>query len=68
MSPEDWLGEEMTVAAAEARNPGPAGKLVPFGFMNAGWERLKAQMRPGDALWSFASPRESWAHLAGRAG
>ena len=40
----------------------------PFGFKHGEWEALKAQMRPGDQLWTFASPAESWEHLAGRAG
>jgi hypothetical protein len=32
------------------------------------WEALKRKMRPGDELYKFTSPRETWANLAGRAG
>ena len=43
-------------------------KPVPFGVINSRWETLKATMRPGDELWEFESPGESWEKLAGRAG
>jgi hypothetical protein len=74
--PKAWLIEKVTVAEAEAEHPGikddrlarfpDAGK--PFGFMHQAWEDFKAAMAPGDELWTFSSPAESWADLAGRAG
>ena len=74
--PKEWLQNTTTVAEAEAVNPGITDDRVekypeaakPFGFKHGEWEALKAQMRPGDQLWTFASPPESWKHLAGRAG
>jgi hypothetical protein len=74
--PKEWLQNTTTVAEAEAVNPGITDDRAekypeaakPFGFKHGEWEALKAQMRPGDQLWTFASPAESWEHLAGRAG
>jgi hypothetical protein len=40
----------------------------PMGFSNEAWERLKAEMRPGDELWEFCSARSSWDQLTGMAG
>ena len=74
--PMAWLQKKVTTAEAEAEHPGikddrvarfpDAGK--PFGFMHQAWEEFKAAMAPGDELWTFSSPPESWADLAGRAG
>jgi hypothetical protein len=76
MIPKEWLQEKLSVAGAEAAHPGinddravrfpDAGK--PFAFQHGEWEELKAAMLPGDELWAFSSPAESWEHLAGRAG
>ena len=41
---------------------------IPFGFTNWQWVTLKSKMIPGDELWEFRSPPDSWAHLCGRAG
>jgi hypothetical protein len=32
------------------------------------WERIKIRMVPGDELWTFSSPLESWSNLSGRMG
>jgi hypothetical protein len=74
--PKAWLQNTTTVAEAEAANPGITDDRVakypeaakPFGFKHGEWEALKVQMRSGDELWTFASPAESWEHLADRAG
>ena len=36
----------------------PLGRVpqLPFGHLNLGWQELRAQLRPGDVLWSFATP------------
>lgn len=36
----------------------PLGRVpqLPFGHLNLGWQKLRAQLRPGDVLWSFATP------------
>jgi hypothetical protein len=70
--PREWLKKKTTVEKAEQAHLVTNGRLgpkpVPFGFINARWEKLKAAMRPGDELWEFESSRESWEELAGRAG
>jgi hypothetical protein len=74
--PKAWLDKKMSIAEAEAAHPGVNDERVqrmpeiakPFGFLNSQWEALKAEMQPGDELWSFASPAKSWEDLAGRAG
>jgi hypothetical protein len=68
----DWLKRKLTVEQAETEHMvgderlGP--KPVPFGFCNAEWRELIAQMQPGDELWEFSSSRDSWQHLCGRGG
>jgi hypothetical protein len=76
MFPVDWLIKKVTISEAEAAHPGIRDKRVlqfpnagkSFGFQNKQWEALKAKMKPGDELWTFASPGESWRNLAGRSG
>ena len=74
--PADWLRKKITVAEAEADNPGISDDRVsrfpeaarPFGFLNREWETLKAGIKPGDELWSFISPADPWQQLASRMG
>lgn len=74
--PMPWLGRRISVDQAEAGNPGIDDERVarfpeaalPFGFQHGRWLAFKANLRPGDELWTFASPPDSWQHLAGRAG
>ena len=75
--PKSWLDKKVTIAEAEAEHPGIRDERVqrfpdaakPFGFKSGQWEAIKAAtMQPGDELWTFASPAESWQNLAGRAG
>ena len=74
--PTSWLDKKINVAEAEAANPGLHDERVarfpeagrPFGFHNREWEALKSAMQPEDEVWTFASPADSWQHLAGRAG
>jgi hypothetical protein len=74
--PKAWLDKKVTIAEAEAGHPGISDERVqrfpdaakPFGFKSGQWEAIKAAMQPGDELWTFASPAESWENLAGRAG
>jgi hypothetical protein len=56
--PIEWLQERLTLADAERM----------LSAADAKWQALKSAMRPGDELWTFTSPADSWAHLAGRAG
>lgn len=73
----EWLDEKITVEEAERQNPGLPNDdraerfpeiRKPFGFLSPKWDALKAQMQPGDELWTFSSSAESWQNLAGRAG
>jgi hypothetical protein len=74
--PKEWLQTPISVAQAEAAHPGITDDRVkrfpdaakPFGFNNANWEALKAEMQPGDELWTYSSSPESWRQLAGRSG
>ena len=74
--PKEWLGKKVSVAEAETLYPGVKDERVrsmpeiakPFGFLNGRWEEFKAQMRPGDELWTFRSPDDTWANLAGSGG
>lgn len=55
---QSHLLERCSVAQAELRetvqDPLSAVPAAPFGHLNPVWERLKSQMQPGDALWSFS--------------
>jgi hypothetical protein len=74
--PKEWLQTPISVAQAEAAHPGITDDRVkrfpdaakPFGFNNANWEALKAEMQRGDELWTYSSSPESWRQLAGRSG
>jgi hypothetical protein len=74
--PTEWLIKKITVEEAEAERPGLRDERIkrfpeaakPFGFQNPAWESLKAEMKPGDEIWTFASPAEDWNNHAGRAG
>jgi hypothetical protein len=74
--PAAWLIRKISVEEAETEHPGINDERVqkfpdivkPFGFENGEWEALKAQIQPGDEIWTFASPEDSWIHYAGRAG
>lgn len=76
MIPKEWLDKPISIAEAEAAHPGITDDRIqrfpdaarPFGFNNAKWEAFKAEMQPGDELWTYSSPAESWQALAGRAG
>ena len=64
----DWLRKKITVAEAEADNPGISDdrvSLYPEAARPFGREALKVEIKPGDELWSFCSPTESWQQLAG---
>ena len=64
--PFEWLISRITVEQAEAEHTPPG--LKPFGLQNAKWEALKSRMRPGDELWTYQSPPDSWKAMHGRMG
>jgi hypothetical protein len=74
--PKEWLVEKVSVEQAEQMFPGVVDERTkltpqiakPFGYQHDQWEALKAEMKPGDELWTFSSPADYWQHLAGRLG
>lgn len=74
--PMAWLQKKVTIAAAEGEHHGITDDRIvrapdaakPFGFQHQAWEEFKAAMLPGDEIWTFSSPQDSWQHLAGRTG
>jgi len=61
----DSLTRQLTVAEAEvefATHVKEMDRIVPFGFLNPEWNKLKAQMRSGDQLWEFNLKRTSRRH------
>lgn len=69
---EDWLKRALTVAQAEAENLVTNEHLgsepIPFGYCSSQWRDLLARMQPGDEIWEFSSPPETWEDLCGRRG
>jgi hypothetical protein len=68
----EWLTKQLTMQEIESRHSVQNERLGPkpvlFGFQNDQWLELVAQMQPGDELWEFRSPTETWQTLSGRAG
>ena len=42
------------------KDPLGAVPNLPFGHLNAAWERFKKNILPNDEIWSFAAPFELW--------
>ncbi len=59
-STKDTLIEVVNPPDIESRSivHDPLGRvpLLPFGHLNLGWRKLRLHLRPGDVLWSFATP------------
>ncbi len=62
--PKEWLEALTTVAEIES---GFKQQRLAASWLED-WHALVDAMQPGDELWSFCSPPDSWQHLAGRAG
>jgi len=63
-----WLIRPVSVAQAEAANTPRDPPGTPFGLRLGAWRAFIAQMKDGDELWEFRSPRDSWAKMCGMAG
>jgi hypothetical protein len=63
--PKQWLDRQITVEQAETEQMVDG---VPLGPGHDAWKQLKASLQPGDALWTYCSPWESFKALAGRCG
>jgi len=65
---KDWLTKlrnpELTNKTGVVQVEASTRLWVPPPF----WEQFKSQMRPGDELWEFSSPPETWRMYMGRAG
>jgi hypothetical protein len=61
-----WLKNPMSISDIEAKYT--IGSTRPFGANNAGWERLKRAMKPGDELWFYTNPGELWVMHQGEEG
>ena len=74
--PTDWLTRQTTLPAAEKSwsklglvlNDGRVAPVHASNPTSRDWERIKRLMVPGDELWTFRSPPESWQALAGQMG
>jgi hypothetical protein len=66
------LVRRTTIAEAEAENLVRDSRLgpdpIPFGWANASWSKLLAQVQPGDELWEYDSCQEDWDRLMGSSG
>jgi hypothetical protein len=66
--PRDWLRER-----CDERRLCPFPESVQVSLMGVrryreGWDLIKGVVQPGDQLWTFCSPPESWKQGCGRAG
>ena len=74
---KEWLTNKTTVAEAEAEDLALMKwsyesegdvlpeNLKPFGHPAGMWDKLVADMQPGDEVWWFMSPPEPWPALCG---
>ena len=53
--PIEWLEKRVDIDEIDAGNP-------------RDWNHIKMRFTERDELWTFSSPRDYWAGLAGRAG
>jgi hypothetical protein len=55
----EHLKSEISIKEVELQerisDPLSAVPDIPFGFLNAAWERFKSQFLPGDTLWTFSA-------------
>ncbi|TWU32771.1 hypothetical protein Q31b_58140 [Novipirellula aureliae] len=70
---KSWLhGDSMSVDELErqlgSNRTENRQQLESFGLGSKQWQRIKEQLQPGDKLYKFRSPPETWANMAGRAG
>lgn len=67
-----WLTERVSIEEVEAAHAVRHARLGPdpvaFGFQHEQWERMKRDLQPGDELWEFCSPPDTWQNLCGRKG
>ena len=63
--PSTWLFDAVDIDEIESDwldKPGP------YGVSGEEWKELKSQMKEGDEIRAFSSPKDYWENLAGRAG
>lgn len=68
----EHLREVLSIESIEtgARVTDPLGAVpdLPFGHLNAAWEKLKADMQPGDTVATFIAPWEEYGVMWERSG
>jgi hypothetical protein len=62
--PVEWLRRKTTIEEVEEKEITEKSHYL----MLREWRMFKSSMKPGDELWEFCSPQETWAELMGRAG
>jgi len=69
---KEWLKRTITVEKAEQKNIVKLDSLGPepvtFGYLHNEWLKLKENIREGDVLWEFRSPKKTWVEYCGRQG
>ncbi len=62
--PGDWLQDRLDEQDVDAKFtvPNTTSRRAKE------WSRVKGKLRPGDELWSYSSPPETWQKLCGREG
>lgn len=80
ITPTEWLQRPVQLIELERANTYHQDPLhqgsssrerqlaKPFSFLNSEWEAMKSRIEPGDELWEFDSPAETWTALCGRSG
>lgn len=62
---KEWLVEQVIMENIEHDNLVDG---IPFGFMNKEWTEFKTMIQPGDQIWFFNTPINSWGALMGQKG
>ena len=63
--PSTWLFDAVDMDEIESDW---LDKPSPYGVPSEEWEELKSQMKEGDEIRAFSSPKDYWENLAGRSG
>ena len=66
--PLQWVMEECNDYPIPPVPPTSAVSASDIRAYRDRWHALRAQMRPGDTLWTFRAPETEWLQSAGRAG
>jgi len=69
---KNWLTHRITTKVSksdfEDSKKETGFEFDPFDLETHNWTNLKSEMKVGDELWLFSTPKETWKNLCGRAG